>query len=142
MSRLPTRSDHRRFCTLEGWQEVRNARGQKVRHHETYELGLPDGRVLRTRISRPVNRETYGEQLWRHILTDQSMVSEETFWDCVDNGVRPPRSLPKLPPRDAIPASLVHQLLHEVGLDESEVSQMTRDEAIARMQKHWTEPSP
>jgi hypothetical protein len=142
VSRLPTRSDHYRFCTVEGWQEVRNARGQRVRHHETYELELPDGRVLRTRISRPVNRHTYGEQLWKHILTDQLMVTEDVFWECVDDGVRPPRTAQKhTPPADAIPASLVYQLLHEVGLDEQAVARMTRDEAIARMQQHWSQPA-
>ena len=142
MSRLPSRSDHHRFCVVEGWQEARNARGHKVRHHETYELELPDGRTLRTRISRPVNRETYGEQLWKHILTDQLMVTEDVFWKCVDEGVRPLRSITKhTPPATAIPASLVYQLLHEVGLDEQAVAEMTREEAIARMQQHWSQPT-
>jgi hypothetical protein len=142
VSRLPTRSDHRRFCRVEGWQEVRNARGQKVGHHETYELQLEDGRILRTRISRPVNRDSYGEQLWKHILTDQLMVTEEVFWNCVDHGVRPPRSSPReIPPAAAIPASLVYQLLHEVGLDEKAVAAMSREQAIARMQLHWSQAS-
>lgn len=141
MSRLPTRSDHRRFCVVEGWREVRNARGQKVRHHETYELELEDGRVLRTRISRPVNRDIYGEQLWRHILTDQLMVTEQAFWHCVEDGTLPPRSSSKRSaPTTAIPASLVFQLLHEVGLDEQTVSGMSREEAIGRMQAHWSQP--
>jgi hypothetical protein len=127
---------------VEGWQEVRNARGQKVRHHETYELHLQDGRILRTRISRPVNRDTYGEQLWKHILTDQLMVTEDVFWRCVDDGLRPPRSVPEHAlPAAAIPASLVYQLLHEVGLDEKAVAGMTREEAIARMQQHWSQPT-
>jgi hypothetical protein len=126
---------------VEGWREVRNARGQKVRHHETYELSLGDGRILRTRISRPVNRDTYGEQLWKHILTDQLMVTEEVFWRCVNDGVPPPRGIPKpTAPLDAIPASLVYQLIHEVGVDEQAVAAMTRDEAIARMQLHWSKP--
>lgn len=125
---------------VEGWQEVRNARGQKVRHNETYELGLEDGRILRTRISRPVNRDTYGEQLWKHVLTDQLAVAEEVFWQCVDDGVRPQRSVSKhAPPEAAIPASLVYQLLHEVGLDEQAVARMTREQAIARMQQHWSQ---
>jgi hypothetical protein len=126
---------------VEGWREVRNARGQKARHHETFELELDDGRVLRTRISRPVNRDTYGEQLWRHILTDQLMVTEEAFWRCVEDGTLPPRGAAEHPlPATAIPASLVYQLLHEVGLDEQTVAGMNREEAIARMQLHWSQP--
>jgi hypothetical protein len=127
---------------VEGWQEVRNAPGQKVRHHETYELALEDGRILRTRISRPVNRDTYGERLGKHVLVDQLAVTDEVFWTCVNDGVPPQRSLPKhIAPAAAIPASLVYQLLHEVGVDEGTVAGMTREQAIARMQLHWSQSS-
>ena len=51
-----TRQDHEKFCGAEGWGLVRDARGRTGTHHVTYELGLPDGRVLRTRISHPVDR--------------------------------------------------------------------------------------
>src|SRR4051794_41203434 len=61
---VATRDDHQRFCAVEGWVQVRNARGKPVRHHETYELSLFDGRILRTRISRPVNRTTYGPAMF------------------------------------------------------------------------------
>ena len=134
--RQPTRDDHDRFCTVEGWNEVRNARGKPVRHHKTYELTLPGGAVLRTRISRPVNRTTYGPAMWRHILTEQLEVSQEEFWACVLRGVLPDRGTPE-PPADAVPANLVHLLLHTVGLPEAEVSRMTRQQAIERMNVYW-----
>lgn len=67
----PTRADHDAFCRLEGWTPVRDALGRTGTHHITYELRLPDGQVLRTRVSHPPNRQTYGARLWAHILRDQ-----------------------------------------------------------------------
>jgi hypothetical protein len=137
----PTRDDHERFCSVERWIRVRNARGKPVRHHETYELNLPDGRILRTRISRPVDRTTYGPAMFRHILTEQLNVTETEFWTCVRDRKPPRRGQPAgQPPEHSLPASLVHQLLHEVRLPEDEVAKMTRDEAIAQMQQHWSRP--
>ena len=138
---VPTRDDHQRFCSVEGWSLVRNARGKPVRHHETYELSLPDGRILRTRISRPVNRTTYGSAMFRHILNEQLQVAEDEFWTCVRDRKPPQRGqTPGPPPEFSLPASLVHQLLHEVRLPEAEVALMSRAEAIARMQEHWSRP--
>lgn len=133
----PTREAHEAFCTTEGWQQVRNARGQGVTHHVTYELQLHDGRILRTRISHPVNRETYGPHMWGHILRDQLDVGQETFWACVQDGKKPDRGAPE-PPPEALPADLVHLLLTQVRLSEADVAGMSKEEAIARMQRYWT----
>lgn len=78
----PSRKDHDAFCRHEEWERVRDAVGRKGTHHVTYELNLPDGRVLRTRVSRPVDRSDYGPNLWGHILRDQLEVDEATFWAC------------------------------------------------------------
>lgn len=133
----PTREAHDAFCTTEGWQQVRNARGQDVTHHVTYELQLHDGRILRTRISHPVNREAYGPHMWGHILRDQLDVDQETFWACVQDGKIPDRGAPE-PPPEALPADLVHLLLTQVRLSEADVAGMSKEEAIARMQRYWT----
>jgi hypothetical protein len=133
----PTREAHEAFCKAEGWQPVRNARGQTGTHHVIYEFQLYDGRILRTRISHPVNRETYGDHLWGHILRDQLNVDEATFWACVQDGTKPDRGEPTPPPQ-ALPANLVHLLLTQVRLSESEVAAMSKEEAIARMQRYWT----
>jgi hypothetical protein len=125
------------FCKTEGWQLVRNARGQAGTHHVIYELQLHDGRILRTRISHPVNRDTYGESLWTHILRDQLDVDQETFWACVQDGKKPDRGTPE-PPPEALPADLVHMLLTRVHLSETEVAAMSKEEAIARMRQYWT----
>jgi len=136
-----SRADHETFCTTEGWKLVRNARGRAVGHHVTYELGLPDGRILRTRISRPPNTTTYGPDLWKAILRDQLCVSEEEFWACVTNKAKPDRGGEggTVPDR-ALPAQLVWQLIHEAGVPETEVAGMTLEDAIARMTEHWSKP--
>jgi hypothetical protein len=134
----PTRQDHDKFCAIEGWTPVRDARGRTGTHHVTYELTLPDGRILRTRISHPPDRTTYGSSLWSHILRDQLAVSEEEFWRCVRDGVNPDRGVPQAP-QEALPADLVHLLLTRVGLTTSEVAAMSKAEAVERLNRYWTE---
>lgn len=134
----PTRQDHERYCLNEGWEQVRDACGRTGTHHVTYELALPDGRILRTRVSHPVDRNGYGRSLWAHILRDQLQVSEGEFWACVKNGVKSDRGVPH-PPPGALPAEVVHLLITRVRLREDEVQAMSRDEAIARLQRFWTE---
>ena len=134
----PTRKDHETFCQVEEWRLVRDARGRTGTHHVTYELGLADGRILRTRISHPVDRSDYGPSKWKHILRDQLEVNESQFWACVHDGVKPDRGMPQ-PPVAALPADLVHLLISRAGVSESEVAGMTKDEAIARLHRYWAE---
>jgi hypothetical protein len=128
------------FCRVEQWRPVRDAKGRTGTHHVTYELDLPDGRVLRTRISHPVDRSDYGPSLWRHILRDQLQVDDAVFWSCVQDGIKPDRGAPA-PPSKTLPAELVHMLISRVGLSESDVATMSRADAIARLQRYWSEGS-
>lgn len=130
----PTRADHKQFVVNEGWQQVPST------HHETYELDLPDGRVLRTRISRPPNKATYGARMWAHILRNQLDVSADEFWACVREGVAPDRSDDDAPEEadDAIPVDVVNLLVGRVGLTRRDLIGMTRDEAIARLNEYWS----
>ena len=132
----PTRADHERFCAVEGWRRIRDAKGRTGTHHVTYELVLPDGQVIRTRISHPPDRTGYGPALWGHILRDHLKVDQKTFWTCVQDGRRPDRGIPQSP-EEALPADLVHLLLTRVGLTEDGVRRLTKPEAIARLQEHW-----
>ncbi|MEU2030588.1 hypothetical protein [Nocardia amamiensis] len=134
----PTWERHERFCKTEGWQQVHDPRGRTGTHRATYEFDAPDGRVLRTRISHPVDRTGHGAALWSHILRDQLDVTEETFWQCVLDGVLPNRGTME-PPLGSLPADLVHLLIHRVGLGADVVAAMSKDEAIARLQRFWTD---
>jgi hypothetical protein len=134
----PDRERHDSFCRAEGWKRVRDARRRTGTHHVTYELTLHDGRILRTRISRPVDRTAYGSAMWKHILRDQLDVTEVGFWSCVLDGELPDRGTPE-PPSKTLPADVVHLLIHRVGLPEEAIAGMTKDEAVARLQRYWTQ---
>ena len=135
---VPTRAAHDQFCRNEGWTVVRNATGKKNVHHITYELALPDGTVLRTRISRPPDRSNYGASMWAHILRDQLAVDEAFFWVCVNDGVAPDRGGAK-ERAETIPLEVVQLLLNRVGMSETEVGKLSRAEAIARLNQFWQE---
>lgn len=117
---------------------MRDARGRTGTHHVTCELSLPDGRVLRTRISHPVDRSAYGPSIWGHILRDQLEVSEPEFWNCVRDGIKPDRGMPEAP-AEALPADLVQLLINRVGLSASEVAAMGKADAVERLNRYWTE---
>lgn len=132
----PTRKDHQQFCLNEGWPQVRNAKG-KGGHHVTFELMLPDGRILRTRISHPPRRQTYGPSLWAHVLRDQLDIDEGEFWACVQEKKVPQRGSGQST-MPSIPAGVVAQLLSN-GVNESEIRQMSRAEAIERLNLIWSQ---
>jgi len=132
----PTRADHQKFCEREGWTQVRTARGKTGTHHITFELTLPDGRILRTRISHPPDRSAYGRALWGHILRDQLDVTEDVFWACVRDKIVPARAAASQPGA-GIPAALVYQLIRH-GVPESEVAEMTRADALRRLNELWS----
>lgn len=139
--RVASRREHRRFCEIEGWDEVRNSRGKPTQHHITYELVLGDGNILRTRISRPANTTQYGRNLWSHILDDQLHVTEAEFWKCVDNEDPPERASAGVGPDAAIlPAGLAYQLVHALNLTSEEMSSLSLEEAVKLMTEYWAQP--
>lgn len=85
----------------------------------------------------PVDRSNYGQSRWRHILRDQLQVDVADFWAGAHDGVKPHRGLPE-PPAEALPADLVHLLISRVGLGETEVAAMSKQDAVARLQRYWT----
>jgi hypothetical protein len=127
------RAVHKQFVEAEGWDEVEST------HHDTYELTLPTGDVLRTRISRPPSKKhTYGKSMWAHILRDQLQVTEAEFWACVHDGQLPDRGADDDAPTDAIPIDVVRLLIDRVGLTVQQIRAMSADEAIARLNRFWT----
>lgn len=71
-------------------------------------------------------------------MRDQLRVSEETFWACVRDGVKPDRGI-CLPDKEALPVDVVRLLITRVGLSDTDVAEMTKGEAIARLQRFWAE---
>jgi len=132
MPRWPaaTRADHQAFCETEGWEHNGG-------DHEFYYLTLHDGRTLYTKISRPPGRQTYGKDMWhRQIFGQQLQVTEEEFWACVNDGVKPDRGSPA-PPKEALPASLVFQLKTKLGMSDEEIFKLSKAEAVDRMNQYW-----
>ena len=100
----------------------------------------PDGRVQRTRISRPPDRTTYGARMWAHILRDQLDLATDGFWACVRDGVAPDRAPDEAVEEvdDAIPVEVVTLPVERVGLTRREFIGMTREDAIARLNEYWS----
>lgn len=130
MSRFPApaRKHHEKFCVVEGWARVADARGRTVSHHATFTFATPQGDVLRTRISHPIGRETYAPSMWSHILRDQLRVSAGEFWACVLKGELPDRGAHKVPGA-ALPLALVARLVRELGLSREEIARLTLSRA-------------
>ncbi|TFC11412.1 cytotoxic translational repressor of toxin-antitoxin stability system [Cryobacterium sp. MDB2-33-2] len=142
MSKYPaaTREYHDDFCTTEKWELVRGAGGKPVNHHRTYELALWDGRILRTRISKPVDSTSYGASVWAHILRQQLMVDADSFWDCVQNQNVPDRGGPQMVAvRESLPLYLV-RALSEQGVDEDTIFALTVGEAAKLLSEKLAEP--
>jgi hypothetical protein len=135
-----TRADHEAFCRADRWAPKRDARGRAgAGDHVRYRLELPDGRVLNTKISRPVDRTVYGENLWQVILREQLQVTEEQFWACVHNGTSPDRGFitEPGPSAETIPVNVVH-VLKANGLTDAEIIALGRADAIKRAQEIWS----
>lgn len=130
----PTRKHHQKFCVTEGWVQRKSSRGKTGTHHVNYEFTLPDGSVLLTRISHPVNRDTYGPSMWSHILREQLAVSESDFWTCVNDGVPPSRGVKSTAaPEAAIPLGVIYALVEQFHVPETEVRAMSKEDAIRRL---------
>ena len=134
----PTRAAHQKFVETEGWVQLTGSTG-KTGDHYRYRL-VTDDDILQTRISHPPSaKQTYGPSRWKHILRDQLKVSEPAFWACVRDRILPERSQPVTRQEPAIPLQVVDLLINKVGLDEDIVRGMTKDAAIERLNRYWTE---
>lgn len=136
----PDRERHDDFCVIEKWELVHGSTGKPVQHHRTYELVIPSGEILRTRISKPVDRTTYSASMWSAILRDQLKVTNDEFWDCVQNNLLPNRggevaeSNPK-----ALPLHLLSELIDRVGMKAEDAIELSLEQALERLNKYWTD---
>jgi hypothetical protein len=90
----PSRRDLETFVRADGWEPKPTGRGRTSGDHDRYRKRLPDGSVLNTKISHPVDDTSLGT-LWEStIRTLQLEVTEEQFWDCIASGKPVDRSNP------------------------------------------------
>jgi len=136
----PRFSDLRRFCEIDGWEELKGARGKRGDHFR-YRKALPDGRILRTKASHG-GGEIGDPGLWRRIWREQlGLECEEQFWEAlragepVDHGAAEPSP----PAGPSIPAWVVAGLLRE-GVPEAEIRELDAGEAQRRLEERWSRP--
>jgi hypothetical protein len=133
----PRFEDLRRFCEIDGWEEVHRVRGG-VGDHRRYRKVLADGTILRTRVSHGAG-EIGDPGLWTRIWRDQlGLESEDVFWHALDTG-RPvdrgeSRATP--PPGPSIPGWVVGGLLR-AGRTETEIRELSADEATRLLHEIW-----
>jgi hypothetical protein len=131
--RLPSTQDLHRFCEVDEWEVRKTARGKRAGDHTRYRKVLPDGSVLTTKVSHG-RKGIDDADLFAHILRTQLKVTADQFWAAVDRGIEPvrPGTEPEPAPKEAIPFDLARNLLVKVGVPQSELARMSKEEAVAR----------
>ncbi len=130
---MPTFRDLKTYLEHDGgWEEIPNlTRGRRrVGDHSRYRKTLPDGTVLRTKVSHALGDEI-GLDLLSHIVRDQLRTTMDHFRDVVagraaNEGASPGDRM------EPIPGGLVTRLLYTVGIPEAGVRQMSAEVARAR----------
>lgn len=138
----PRFSDLRRFCEIDGWEHVTGATG-RTGDHDRFSKILPDGTILRTRVSHGSGR-IEDRDLWHRIWRDQlGLEREEQFWDAL-RARRPvvrSRAEAERPAGPSMPAWIVAGLLAR-GVPEAEVRALGPEEARRRLEALWSQASP
>lgn len=134
---MPTFRDLKTYLEREGgWEEVPVlARGRRrLGDHRRYRKTLPDGSVLRTKVSHALGDE-FGPDLFSHILRAQLRTTMEHFRDVLA-GRSAGEATASADRPEPIPGWLITRLLYTVGVPEADVRQMTADEARARWEAY------
>jgi hypothetical protein len=136
----PKFSDIRRFCEIDGWEELGRSRGG-TGDHWRYRKALGDGTVLRTRASHSdeqIGDPGLWQRIWKHQL---GLDREEQFWEALRTGQpvsREAHALPA-PTGPSIPAWVVQGLLR-AGVPEDEIRGLDAAEAQRRLEEIWSQP--
>lgn len=126
---IPEKKDLRRFCDLDGWEKTEATSPD----HDRYRKRLPDGTLLRTKVSRgrgPIVRNPgLWAKVWRHQL---HLESEEEFWNAL-KGRRPAQrsTADAESPQPQMDSWLFEALTLTFGVEETRVRDMKPEEALA-----------
>jgi hypothetical protein len=133
-------ADHRKFVETEGWAKKGTATSsKKTGDHFRYTLTLSTGDVLFTRVSHG-SGQLDDAKLIKAIFRIQLEVTEADFYRCVENGILPPRPQ-TIPERfaEGLDATLVRNLIRKVGLSQTQVAKMSKEQAVAAWNKYLSE---
>lgn len=135
----PKFSDIRRFCEIDGWEQLSRSRGG-TGDHWRYRKVLDDGTVLRTRASHSdeqIADPGLWQRIWRHQL---GLDREEEFWEALRTGDPVSRGTDEetAPTGPSIPAWVVHGLLR-AGVPEADIRRLDADEARRRLEEIWSQ---
>jgi hypothetical protein len=133
----PRFTDLRRFCEIDGWEELQDALG-RTGDYRRYRNVLDDGTILRTRMSHG-SGEIANPELWTRIWRHQlGLEKEEDFWHAVRTGRPVPRgAAPPVPPAGPTTPGWVVAGLIRAGRSESEIRSLTADEATQLLREIW-----
>jgi hypothetical protein len=133
----PTWGDLVAFCKADQWNLSRQTK------HAVYTRVLADGTALQTEASRGKDAHDIGVGLFHFILRVELRVSEEEFWEAIRTGEparRPAHPAPpRVPPKPS--AGMVHQLRKYLRLGDDEISELSKDEAIEKLNEYFSRPS-
>jgi hypothetical protein len=127
---VPTKRDVKRFCEIDGWEEL-----SRTEHHR-YKRTLNNGEILRTRVSFGSGSAFDDPRLWQRVWRVQlGLESEAEFWETLRTGEPPRRGTPLEKAREpGMPAWLFEYLIHRMGRDENDVLEMSEE-------KRWSSTS-
>ena len=119
-----TYGEHRRFCEIDGWES-------RTTDHIKYKKRLPDGRYLRTKVSRGGASTQYGKDLWARVLR-QLDVTEDEFYEALRSREPIDRrgDKPEKPSGPSLPMWLYRMLQEKVGLTQEELGSLSHDAAM------------
>lgn len=127
---MATFRDLEAYLERDGWiDEPSLSRGRRrTGDHRRYAKELPDGTILRTKVSHALGDEI-GTDHFKHILRAQLRVDEARFWSVVRGRVAQADGAP--PPASAtVPAWLVERLIFAAGIPEDQVRRLTLEKAL------------
>ena len=122
----PQKRELRRFCEIDGWDQI------KQTDHYRYTKRLPDGDLLRTKVSLGAGPACNDPNLWAHIWRTQlRLESEDQFWEAVQSGEPVPRGpQPGPKPEPQMDAWLFEHLVYRNGMPEDDVLALSAEEAM------------